>query len=85
MSDQPTASKLPPIDFGAAISKIISPQQQLAAAELIAGIRDGGIDRLIKAFEDAAHADIYGNEYWDARDLQKLLEYADYRNFLNIV
>ena len=30
-------------------------------------------------------SDDTGSEFWDARDLQKLLGYSDYRNFLNIV
>ena len=40
---------------------------------------------LIAAFEGAAQIDDDGNEFWDARDLAQLLEYSDYRNFLNIV
>ena len=32
-------------------------------------------------FEDIKHIDEYGNEYWFARDLQKVLEYKDWRNF----
>ena len=40
--------------------------------------------RLKKTFEDYAYyAD--GIEFWYARDLQKLLEYEDWRNFLNII
>lgn len=27
-------------------------------------------------FEDIKHIDEYGNEYWKARELQKVLEYA---------
>ena len=28
-----------------------------------------------KLFEDIKHIDEYGNEYWSARELQKILEY----------
>lgn len=46
---------------------------------------DRSIDTLIAGFEAAAYVDDDGIEYWTARDLQKLLGYSDYRNFLNIV
>ena len=39
----------------------------------------------IKTFEDIKHIDEYGNEYWYARDLQKVLEYKDWRNFLKVL
>ena len=32
-------------------------------------------------FENIKHIDDYGNEYWYARELQKVLEYKDWRNF----
>ena len=34
-----------------------------------------------KTFEDIKHIDKYGNEYWYARELQKVLEYKEWRNF----
>ena len=34
------------------------------------------------AFENIKHIDDYGNEFWFARELQKVLEYKDWRNFL---
>lgn len=46
---------------------------------------DTAIDQLIGQFQSAAHIDEAGVEFWYARDLQKLLGYSDYRNFLNIV
>ena len=33
-------------------------------------------------FENIKHIDEYGNEYWYARELSKVLEYKDWRNFL---
>src|ERR1700679_1363620 len=42
------------------------------------------IIRLSKSFEEAAQ-DEQGIEYWMARDIQELLEYNDWRNFLNVV
>ena len=38
-----------------------------------------------KTFEDIKHIDEYGNEYWFARDLQKVFEYKDWRNFLKVL
>ncbi len=38
-----------------------------------------------KTFEDIKHIDEYGNEYWFARDMQKVLEYKDWRNFLKVL
>lgn len=32
-------------------------------------------------FENIKYIDEYGNEYWLARELQKVLEYKDRRNF----
>jgi DNA-damage-inducible protein D len=34
-----------------------------------------------KVFEDIKHLDENGNEYWFARELQKLLEYKKWDNF----
>src|SRR5574344_1439915 len=35
----------------------------------------------VKTFEDIKNIDKYGNEYWYARELQKILEYTQWRNF----
>ena len=32
-------------------------------------------------FESIKHIDEFGNEYWEARELQKVLEYKEWRNF----
>lgn len=36
-------------------------------------------------FESIKHIDEYGNEYWEARELQKALEYKDWRNFDKVI
>ena len=42
------------------------------------------IAKLTKSFEDSAHAE--GDvEYWMARDIQGLLEYKDWDNFVNVL
>jgi DNA-damage-inducible protein D len=38
-----------------------------------------------KAFEDIKHIDEAGNEYWLARELQKVLEYSKWEKFLNVI
>lgn len=46
---------------------------------------DATIEGLIAAFEAAAHVDDEGNEFWLARDLQGLFEYAKWENFLTVI
>ena len=36
-------------------------------------------------FESIKHIDEYGNEVWYARELQRVLEYKDWRNFLKVI
>ena len=36
-------------------------------------------------FENIKHIDEYRNEYWYARELSKVLEYKDWRNFLKVL
>ena len=38
-----------------------------------------------KMFEDIKHIDEYGNEYWYARELQRVLEYKNWRNFNRVI
>lgn len=38
-----------------------------------------------KMFENIKHIDEVGNEYWHARELAKVLEYKDWRNFLKVL
>lgn len=39
----------------------------------------------IPVFEQIKRIDDYGNEYWSARDLSKVLEYSEYRHFLPVI
>lgn len=39
----------------------------------------------LKTFEDIKRIDDSGNEYWYARELMEILEYKDWRNFLNVI
>ena len=38
-----------------------------------------------KIFEDIKHIDESGKEYWEARELQKALEYKEWRKFLGVI
>ena len=38
-----------------------------------------------KAFEDIKHIDLEGNEYWEARELQKVLQYKEWRKFEKVI
>jgi len=82
VTDKPTSAKLAEVAFVEAFG---TPETRKVAVKTNATMGDGAIERLIAAFEDAAQIDDAGNEYWDARDLARLLDYSDYRNFLNIV
>ena len=42
------------------------------------------IIQLNKTFEESAYTQ-NGVEYWMARDIQKLLDYTDWRNFLLVI
>ena len=39
----------------------------------------------IKMFEDIKHIDEQGNEYWEARELQIVLEYTQWRRFNDVI
>ena len=50
---------------------------------------DGSEERVTEyseaTFEDIKHVDEDGNEFWYARELQKVLEYKEWRNFSNVI
>lgn len=39
----------------------------------------------LKIFEDVKKINSYGQEYWSARKIADILEYAEYRNFLKVI
>jgi hypothetical protein len=77
--------KLSGMPFGEALQRFVQTDPKELAVVTNASMKDGEIERLIAAFEAAAQFDEDGAEYWTARTLQGLLDYSDYRNFLNIV
>lgn len=36
-------------------------------------------------FESIKHIDEYGNEYWEARELQEALQYTEWRKFEGVI
>lgn len=38
-----------------------------------------------KIFDDIKHIDEFGNEYWEARELQNILEYKEWRKFKGVI
>ena len=43
------------------------------------------IDKTNKSFEDIKHVDENGTEFWYARELQKVLNYKEWRKFENVI
>jgi len=86
MTDSPlnTASLLAEIAFGEALQKISTPEARQAAVETNASMKDGAIEKLIQLFESAAHSE-GDTEFWYGRDLQELLGYDKWDNFLAVV
>ncbi len=48
-------------------------------------INKEAITSLTSSLESCSHRTMLGVEYWSARDIQKLLGYTDWRNFLSVV
>ena len=46
---------------------------------------DGSSDYNENIFEGIKHINEYGQEFWYARELQKVLEYTEWRNFLKVI
>ena len=42
-------------------------------------------DNREKLFEDVKHTDEDGEEYWLARELQEVLQYKEWRNFVKVI
>ncbi|MBZ9772976.1 DNA damage-inducible protein D [Mesorhizobium sp. CO1-1-8] len=71
--DSDHSRKLAEIAFGEAFH----PQELTAT--------NATIEDLITAFEEAAQTDEQGNEFWYARDLQRLFGYAKWDNFVTVI
>jgi len=86
MSDDPEHSrKLADVAFGEALQKYARGRPVAAPQPIPLRPAEDTIDKLIAAFEAAVQTDDAGNEYWFARDLQVLLGYTKWDNFLAVV
>ena len=43
------------------------------------------VDYTEKTFEDIKHSDDNGNEFWEARELQQILGYKEWRYFSTVI
>ncbi|WP_370677377.1 DNA damage-inducible protein D [Pleomorphomonas sp. PLEO] len=79
------SDKLSSMPSDEALQRLTQTDPQEVAILSNASMKDGEIERLIAEFENASQFDDDGFEFWSARTLSRLLEYSDYRNFLNII
>jgi DNA-damage-inducible protein D len=85
MAEKPRdSSKLAGVAFGEALGQM-ARTDHATAAETNATMKDGAIEALIAKFEDAAQINDNGIEFWDARDLQDLLGYTKWDNFIEVI
>jgi len=85
MTNEDRTSKLAGMAFGEALERLANTNPLEVTASVNASMKDGAIERLIAAFEDAAQLDDEGIEFWTARDLQALLGYSKWDSFLEVV
>ena len=83
--DADHASKLADMAFGEALQRFAQTKPEEVTAITPLAASDETIEGLIAAFEAAAQVDDDGNEYWFARDLQTLLGYTKWDNFLTVI
>lgn len=79
------SEKLASIAFGDALDQALQGPNDPARGTASLKISDATIENLIRDFEAASQLDEDGAEYWFARDLQKLLDYSKWDNFLTVV
>jgi DNA-damage-inducible protein D len=80
--EQPLSLDMDPDEAVARFAQA-DPKEADAVAALVKD--DATIDGLMKAFEDAVWATEDGDAFWWARDLMRLFEYTEWRNFRAVV
>lgn len=81
--DSERARKLADMAFGSSLQRFVQTNPSIISKP--SPESDESIEGLIAAFEAAAHQDEDGNQFWFARDLQSLLGYAKWDNFLAVI
>jgi DNA-damage-inducible protein D len=84
-SDRKDVNKFAGMAFDEALTRLSNTDPKELSAVAQSSMKDNAIDTLIAKFEDAAQVDDEGVEFWTARDIARLLDYSEYRNFLKIV
>ena len=82
-NDSDKSRKLADVAFGDALQRYVRKAHPAQSLPLEAD--DETIELLIAKFEATAQTDDDGNEFWFARDLQVLLGYQKWDNFLTVV
>ena len=72
------------IAFGASLQQSTQGNSPVPVVSQLA-VSDETIESLVAAFEAASQHDDGGNEFWYARDLQALLGYTKWDNFLTVI
>lgn len=83
-NDREHSRKLADMAFGEALERYVRTDRGEVAAVAPLSASDDTIEKLIGEFEAAGQVD-EGNEFWFARDMQTLLGYAKWDNFLAVV
>lgn len=82
--DSERARKLADVAFGNSLQRFVKTNPSLTTTS-DASDTDESIEGLIAAFEASAHHDDDGNQFWFARDLQVLLGYTKWDNFVAVI
>lgn len=82
--DNPKQSSLD-MSFDEALGRFVQTDPDETLAVQNEDVPEGTIDDLIDAFEACAQTTDDGIEYWLARDLQKLLDYAKWEKFEQVI
>jgi len=86
MSDEPErARKIADLAFNEALQKFSQDRPHTPPEPIPLRRAEETIEGLMAAFEAAAQLDDNGNEYWFGRDLQILLGYTKWDNFLAVI
>jgi hypothetical protein len=69
------------MSFDEALGRFAQTDPREVADSMKEGMSEDTIEALIDAFEACAQKDDDGNEFWFARDLQRLFDYSKWENF----
>lgn len=86
MNDKRTPeNRLDGMHFGEALERFTQTDPKEVAVVSTPAMADEEIENLISLFEDAAHVDEDGVEFWSARELMTLLDYKKWENFERVL